>query len=109
MLRLRPSEVTCPFLEFHGTILVVVNDPVLALRAAQRNKFFNNFWHRIRIGADGSRTRTAPQRSHAATDQLRLLPASERNKWLLQRDQRFPAHRHPALLGKVERHNGDLL
>src|SRR5437016_448648 len=102
-------KVSCPFLEFHGAILVVIDHAVLALRTAQGNQLLNDFWYGICIRANCAGTRTASQRSHTAADQLRLFSWSEGNKGLFQRDQRFAAHRHPALFGKIERHNGDLL
>src|SRR5437016_6059421 len=87
----------------------MVDHAVLAFGAAQGDQLLNDLRDRIGIGANGAGAWAASQRSHTATDELRLLVGPEGNERLFQGDQRLTTHGHPSFLSEIERHYGNFL
>ena len=104
----RHLEIALPLLDFHGAFLVVVDDAVFALGAAELDHLLDDLGDRVGLGADGAGAGSAAERAHAAHDHLRLLAGQQRDV-VLDRDQRLAADHHRARLGEVQRHDRDVL
>src|SRR5947208_6250654 len=81
-------EVTLAFFEFHGAVLIVVDDAELALRVLRYHELLDDLLHGVGVGLDRASARRAAERTHPALDHLRLLARQERDEWLLLHDQR---------------------
>src|ERR1700744_6287043 len=63
-------EVSLALFDFHGTILIMVDDAIRALRRPERYQLSNDFGHCICIGTDRSSARAAAEGAQPATDPL---------------------------------------
>src|SRR5688572_21101956 len=88
-LALRPAalEVALPLLQFHRPVLVVIDDAKLPLGLARRDQLFDDLGNGVGLGADGARARRAPERTHPALHDLRLLPGHRHHERLFLDDQ----------------------
>src|SRR6185503_15381340 len=102
-MRQRPSEVTFLLLDLHGSILVVIDYPILALGAAHTDQFFDNFGYGVGFRANGARAGTAAERAHTAHDHLGFLTWEARHERLLHRQQGIASHQHGTRFSEIQR------
>src|ERR1700722_5488378 len=101
-------EVSFSLLDLHRTFLVEIDDAVLALGAAEQHHLLDDFRESVGLGADGAGARAASEGAHPAHHYF-LAFAGQQRYIPLDRNQSRSPHHHFALLGEVQRHDGDVL
>src|SRR5579872_1251287 len=101
-------KITLPFLQLHRSVLVVIDEPVLALRSDRGFQFLDDFEDGIRARSDRTGAVSASERTHPANNALWNFPRRHR-RVVLHRDEHAATDQHLALLRKIERDHRNLL
>src|SRR5690606_7266269 len=105
----RPSEVPLALLHFHRGVLVVVDEPPLALRALRLDHLPQDLGEGGGSAADRARERVAAERPKAHGLHLRRLAGRKRKPRVVDHDQGALALDDRSRRGEIERDDRDLL
>src|ERR1700722_5228453 len=73
------SEIALPLFKFHRAFLVVIDYPILSLRAPEGEHFLDDFRHRVSVGENAAGARNTAKRTHSTLNHLRLLSRKQAN------------------------------